>query len=89
MKLTKTTKKTYEIRQIRWEKPAFKWGKFRDTRKKHGMSVSKFEKCFFCEHKFAEEEDMYIGTVSIEGNRMFCLECANKYKEEYEVSDGD
>jgi len=88
MKLTKTTKKTYEIRQILWEKPMFKWGEFRDSRKKNGMSVSKFEKCFFCGHKFAEEEGMYFGTVSTKGNRMFCLECANKYKEEYEVSDG-
>ena len=84
MKLTKTTTKTYEIKQIVWEKPSFTWGKFRDTRKRNGMSVSAFEKCFFCKHTFAEEEDMYIGTVSIKGNRMFCIDCANKYKEEEE-----
>ena len=86
MKITKTTKKTYNIEfcpnAIDWT-----FGSFKEQRLKNNMNVSKFEKCFICKHKFNDDEKVII--VSIDngiGNRFACRWCLKRGNE---VKNGD
>jgi len=77
MKITKVTKKTYDI-NFYPNAIKFTFGEFEQSRKKHRLSVSKFEKCFICGHEFADEETPIMVTVGRLGNRMACKECCVK-----------
>ena len=60
-------------------KPVFTFGKFKEGRKKYNLPISKYEKCFFCNHLFTDGEEAYLGCVSGKGNIFFCKSCAEKY----------
>lgn len=80
MKITKTSAKTYEVLGIYPYPPT--WGKFKATREKYHLPVAKFERCFSCNHKFSEDEKLYVMVVKPEGNKLVCEKCAEKYKQE-------
>ena len=82
MKITKKSTNTYNVLQVNSDKPAFVFGEFKEIRAKHGMSISKFEKCFACNHYFTNDESVYFACIEKKGNRFFCKDCAEKYKAE-------
>jgi hypothetical protein len=84
MKITKTTTISYEVLQAKADEPIFTYGEFKESRLKHRMSISRFEKCFGCDHSFADDEPVYFGCVKDRGNIFFCKTCVEKYDMEGE-----
>lgn len=82
MKITKHSTSTYEVLTAKADEPIFQYGNFKESRLKHGMSISRFEKCFSCNHHFTNDEAVYFGCVSGKGNIFFCKSCAEKYNTE-------
>ena len=72
MEVVKVTTKRYKVVDAA-SSPFISFGKFRDSRKRIGLSVER--KCFNCNHKFEDNEDIYL--VMLEGthNRLFCKKC--------------
>ena len=65
MKLTKTSKKTYDVTFFPTDLD-FTFGEFREIREKRGSMKKRFEKCFICGHKFADDEvPVLIGVSGI------------------------
>lgn len=77
--ITKKTSHSYEVLVAIASNPAFVFGDFVRTRKKHGMKTAPFEHCFGCGHSFTDDENVYFGTVKGKGNIFFCKDCADKY----------
>ena len=82
MNITKRSTHTYRVLKSMSEKPIFFYGKFKETRLDHGMSIARFEKCFACNHAFADDEPVFFGCVEQKGNIFFCEKCAKTYDEE-------
>ena len=82
MKITKHTTTTYELLQVFAYESIY--GSFKESRLRHGLSISRFEKCFACNHHFTEDESVYLGCVKVKGNFFFCKSCAEKYNTEKE-----
>ena len=87
MNITKKYSKTYNVIHAIASKSFMKFGKFMEIRKRQGMSTARWEKCFACNHDFAEDEDVYMGTVSQKGNIFFCKSCVDKYNTEIKVEE--
>jgi hypothetical protein len=84
--ITKRSVHTYKVLQALSAAPVFVYGEFKKSRLKHGMSIARFEKCFGCNHAFADDEPVFFGCVEGKGNIFFCKECAEKYDTRKEVT---
>lgn len=67
--IEKTITKRYEVTHI-WN--FLKYGTFVSGRK--GMSNTPTT-CFRCGRKFTEDDDLYLGVVNGDKNRVFCSSC--------------
>ena len=75
MEVIKITKKTYKVLDA-VDKPFLKFGQFRKSRESIGLSVQRL--CFNCNHKFKEEDDVYLVILKGTLNKLFCKECNDK-----------
>ena len=63
MNITKHSTNTYKVLQAFANKPIFRFGNFKESRLRQGMSISLYEKCFACNHRFTDDEQTYFGTA--------------------------
>ena len=75
MIVEKKTVRRYEVLNA-VEKPFLKFGQFRKTRESIGLPVPRF--CFNCNHKFKDDEDVYLVMLKGTLNKLFCKECNDK-----------
>lgn len=75
MKVIKVTKRTYEVLDAA-NKPFLKFGQFRTTRERIGLSVQRC--CFNCNHKFKDDDDVYLVILKGTLNKLFCKSCNDK-----------
>lgn len=75
MEVIKITKKTYEVLDA-VDKPFLKFGQIRKSRESIGLPVQRL--CFNCNHKFKEEDDVYLVMLKGTPNKLFCKECNDK-----------
>lgn len=75
MEVIKVTKKIYKVLQVA-EKPFLKFGQFRATRERIGLSVQRY--CFNCNRKFKDDDDIYLVMLKGTLNKLFCKECHDK-----------
>ena len=75
MEVVKVTRKVYKCLNA-VEKPFSKFGKFRETRERLGLSVQRC--CFNCRHKFKEDEDIYLAMFKGTLNHFLCKDCNDK-----------
>lgn len=75
MIVEKKTVRRYEVLNA-VEKPFLKFGQFRKTRESIGLPVHRF--CFNCNHKFKDDEDVYLVMLKGTLNKLFCKECNDK-----------
>lgn len=85
MFITKKSTNSYEIIHAIASKPFMKFGKFIEVRRRRDMSTAMWDKCFGCDHGFADDEDVYVGTVTKKGNIFFCKSCVEKYNTEKKI----
>lgn len=72
MDVVKVTRKAYKVLST-VDKPFMKFGVFRETREKLGLYVE--SKCFCCDQKFDDNDDIYLVILKGTHNRLFCKEC--------------
>ena len=74
MKITKTTSRTYNVKFFpgSWN---ITQRDFIESRKNHGMSTKKFEKCFCCGKTLPLDEVPTVVHVEGVGNRFACKAC--------------
>ena len=75
MIVEKKTIRRYEVLQVT-SKPFWKFGAFRKTRERIGLSVQRC--CFNCNHKFKDDDDVYLVMLKGTLNKLFCKECNDK-----------
>lgn len=75
MEVIKITKKTYKVLHA-VDKPFWKFGQVRTTRERRGLSVQRC--CFNCNHKFKEDDDIYLVMLKGTLNKLFCKKCNDK-----------
>ena len=75
MEVIKITKKTYKVLNA-VDKPFLKFGQFRKSRESIGLSVQRC--CFNCNHKFKDDDDVYLVMLKGTLNKLFCKECNDK-----------
>lgn len=75
MEVKVTITRTYVVSQV-MDRPFMKFGTFRKSREKLGLSVER--KCFSCGHKFTDDEDTFLVFFNNTHNRLFCRECKEK-----------
>ena len=75
MEVIKITKKTYKVLHA-VDKPFLKFGQFRKSRESIGLPVQRL--CFNCNHKFKEDDDVYLVMLKGTLNKLFCKECNDK-----------
>lgn len=84
MEVIKIIKNAYQVTQAS-EKPFMKFGTFRETRERLGLSVER--RCFRCGHKFKDDEDIYLVMLKGTLNKIFCKECNDKALEDLKEGD--
>lgn len=75
MEVVKITRKVYECLDVA-DKPFMKFGKFREIRERLGLKVQR--RCFNCNHKFTEDEDIYLAMFKGTLNHFLCKNCKDK-----------
>ena len=75
MEVIKITKRTYEVLHA-VDKPFLKFGQFRKTRESIELPVQRL--CFNCNHKFKEDDDVYLVMLKGTLNQLFCKKCNDK-----------
>ena len=75
MDVVKIIRKAYKVEQAT-EKPFLKFGTFRETRERLGLSVEK--RCFNCGHNFKDDEYIYLVMFNGTLNHFFCKNCNDK-----------
>lgn len=75
MIITKITKRKYEVINA-VNHPFMKFGTFRKIRERLGLSIEKC--CFNCNHKFKDDEYIYLVIVKGTHNRLLCKDCNDK-----------
>ena len=75
MIVEKKTIRRYEVLHA-VEKPFLKFRQFRITRERIGLPVQRC--CFNCNHKFKEDDDVYLVMLKGTLNKLFCKECNDK-----------
>lgn len=72
MEVVKITRKVYKCLNVT-DKPFTKFSKFREIRERLGM---KFQRCCFnCNHKFTDDDDMYLAMFKGTLNHFLCKKC--------------
>ena len=74
MEVVKITKRVYKCLSVA-EKP-LKFGKFREIRERLGLKVQRC--CFNCNHKFADDEHIYLAMFKGTLNHFLCKNCKDK-----------
>lgn len=72
MKVIKITIREYEILHVT-EKPFMKFGAFKEIRNRLNLSVE--SRCFNCDKRFQDDEDIYLSMVKGMPNRLLCKRC--------------
>ena len=72
MEVVKITRKVYKCLNVT-DKPFTKFGKFREIRESRGMKVQRC--CFNCNHKFTDDDDMYLAMFKGTLNHFLCKNC--------------
>ena len=72
MEVVKITRKSYKCLNVT-DKPFTKFGKFREIRERLGMKVQRC--CFNCNHKFTDDDDMYLAMFKGTLNHSLCKKC--------------
>ena len=80
MEVVKINKKTYKCLWV--ANHSWKFGKFREIRKRLGLKVQRC--CFNCEHKFSDDEDIYLAMFKGTLNQFLCKECMETAKNDLE-----
>lgn len=75
MIVEKKTIRRYEVLQAT-SKPFLKFEQFRKVRESIGSSVQRC--CFNCNHKFKDDDDIYLVMLKGTLNKLFCKECNDK-----------
>ena len=75
MEVVKITRKSYQCLNVT-DKPFTRFGKFREIRERLGMKVQRC--CFNCNHKFTDDEDMYLAMFKGTSNHFLCKKCKDK-----------
>ena len=75
MEAVKIIEKKYEVLQA-VDKPFLKFGQIRKSRESIGLSVQRL--CFNCNHKFKDDEDVYLVILKGTLNKLFCKSCNDK-----------
>lgn len=78
MEITKVTTRKYDVKFYPNSPIEFVWKDFKRIREINKQSISKFDHCFCCGHKFSDEEKLIVVTVKGEGNRFACQKCLEK-----------
>ena len=78
MEITKVTTRKYDVKFYPNSPIKFVWKDFKRIREINKQSISKFDHCFCCGHKFSDEEKLIVVTVKGEGNRFACQKCLEK-----------
>ena len=68
--------KVYELRDI-FPRPICTFKTFKEV---HGEEAQ--SKCFVCDHKFAENDDLYLAQFHKLPNKLICKDCWDKANEE-------
>lgn len=74
MEVVKITKRVYKCLSVA-EKP-LKFGNFREVRERFGLKVQRC--CFSCNHKFADDEYIYLTMFKGTLNHFLCKDCRDK-----------
>ena len=72
MEVVKITRKVYKCLNVT-DKPFTKFSKFREIRESLGMKVQRC--CFNCNHKFTDDDDMYLAMFEGTLNHFLCKNC--------------
>lgn len=72
MEVVKITRKVYKCLNVT-DKPFAKFSKFREIRERLGMKVQRC--CFNCNHKFTDDDDMYLAMFKGTLNHFLCKKC--------------
>ena len=72
MEVVKITRKSYKCLNVT-DKPFTKFSKFREIRERLGMKVQRC--CFNCNHKFTDDDDMYLAMFKGTLNHFLCKNC--------------
>ena len=72
MEVVKITRKVYKCLNVT-DKPFTKFSKFREIRERLGVKVQR--RCFNCNHKFTDDEDMYLAMFKGTLNHFLCKNC--------------
>ena len=77
MKITKSYKvvKTYEIRYLFPKTLSWRLRKLKEVNKKVQS------KCLVCNHKFGEDEEVYLASIAGTTNKLICSSCWDKINE--------
>lgn len=79
MEIIKITQKTYRVLHA-VEKPFLKFGQFLKSRESIGLSVQRC--CFNCNHKFKDDDDVYLAMFKGTLNHFLCKNCNDKALED-------
>lgn len=71
MEVVKITKRVYKCLSVA-EKP-LKFGYFREVRERLGLKVQRC--CFNCNHKFTDDDDIYLAMFKGTLNHFLCKNC--------------
>lgn len=71
IKITKRTYKCLSVAENHW-----KFRKFREIRERLGLKVQRC--CFNCNHKFTDDDDMYLAMFKGTSNQFLCKKCKDK-----------
>lgn len=72
MEVVKITRKVYKCLNVT-DKPFIKFSKFREIRERLGLKVQRC--CFNCNHKFADDDDIYLAMFKGTLNHFLCKNC--------------
>lgn len=75
MEVIKITKKTYKVLHV-VDKPFLKFWQFRKSKESIGRTVQR--RCFNCNHKFEDDDNVYLVMLKGTLNKLFCKECNDK-----------
>lgn len=80
MEVVKITKRVYRCLSV--ANHSWKFGKFREIRERLGLKVQR--RCFNCDRKFAEDDDIYLAMFKGTLNHFLCKDCMEIAKNDLE-----
>jgi hypothetical protein len=82
MRITKITKKNYEVTEC--GKLSTTFGRFCEIREKMEAPYGRYKKCFICNKEFKNDDIPYLAIIKNEHNSFICEECSKKVISELE-----